>query len=141
MTNTQSVNDLLNGASGPAAFKFDKVGDTAKGRITKLDTMQVRDYKTQQPRYYDDGNPIMQIVITLEQENGEETRVFCKPAAKAAIRTAVQAAEAEGLEVNGTLAVQYSGDEPADQPGLNPKKQFTAQYKAPVNNISANELL
>lgn len=141
MSNTPSVNDLLNGSSGPPAFKFEAIGDTAKGRITKLDTAQVRDFKTGQSRTYDDGNPIMQIVITLETKDGEETRVFCKPAARASIREAVQTAGCTGLETGGELALQYSGDEPPEQLGLSPKKLFTAQYKAPSNNISANDLL
>lgn len=144
MSNTnsqQAANDLLNGGGGPPAFKFENIGDTAKGRITNLSTSQVTDFKTQEPKFYNDGNAIMQIVITLEQENGEECRVFVKPKAKIAIREAVQAVGADGLLEGGQLAVKYSGDEAAQQAGLNPTKLFTAQYKAPVAAIPSGDLL
>jgi hypothetical protein len=139
-TQTQEVNDLLMGGGGPPAFKFEKVGDTAKGVITSIGKTQATDLKTRELKFYPDGNPIMQVVITLRQENNDETRVFCKPAAKTAVRDAVQAAEASGLEVGGKLAIQYSGDEPTG-PGLSPKKLFNAQYVAPTNSISAEDLI
>lgn len=130
MTDT-SVNDLLVGRSGPPAFKFETIGTTAKGKITNLGQSQVRDFKTGTARTYPDGNPIMQIVITLEQEDGEETRVFVKPDAKRAIREAVERVAAPGLEIGGQLALKYAKDE-ASQPGMNAKKIFEAQYKAPA---------
>lgn len=142
MSNSPSVNDLLNGSSGPPAFKFANIGDTARGVITRTEVAQVRDFKTNQPRVYPDGNPIMQIVITIRPDGSdEETRIFCKQAAKEAIRDAVAAAGATGLEIGGRIAVQYSGDEPPEQPGLTAKKQFVAQYQAPVVAVSANDLL
>jgi len=139
--NEQAANDLLNGGGGPAGFKFESIGDTAKGSITNLTTQQARDFKTQKPKTYEDGNPIMQIVITLRQDDDEETRVFVKPAMKAAIRDAVATSGADGLSVGGRLAVRYTADEPPEQPGLNPKKLFTAQYEPPNTTVKADELL
>lgn len=144
MSTTTNPNDILMGGGGPPSIfsKESKIGDVAKGTITKLDTQQVRDFVTQEPKTYPDGNPIMQIVITLRQEHGEEGRLFCKPAMKEAIRNAVLAAGAEGLEVGGRLAVQYSGDEAPEKAGLNPKKLYTAQYEPPKPaSISAGDLL
>jgi hypothetical protein len=137
----QAVNDLLNGSSGPPAFKFEAIGDIAKGTITNLETQQAKDFKTQAPKFYDDGNPIMQIVITQQPENGDEFRLFVKPAAKEVIRDAVEAAGATGLEIGGQLATQWTAEEPPQQIGMNPKKLFAAQYKAPANTISASDLL
>lgn len=134
------MNDLLNG-SGPPSFKFENIGDTVKGVITALATSQVTDFTSGEPKHYNDGNPIMQIVITLRQADDEEVRIFCKPSAKVAIREAVQKAGADGLAEGGRLALQYSGNEPASKPGLNPKKLFTAEYQAPVASVSATDLL
>jgi Ca2+-binding RTX toxin-like protein len=139
--NSQAANDLLNGGGGPPAFKFDNVGDTAKGRITNLATSQVTDFKTGEPKFYNDGNPIMQIVITVQPDDGEEFRIFVKPKAKIAIREAVQAAGADGLEAGGMIALQFSGNEAPSQAGLSPTKLFTAQYKAPVAAIPSGDLL
>lgn len=141
MTITNDVNDFLNSAGGPPAFKFTNVGDTAKGTVVTATVQQARDFKTGQPKTYDDGNPIKELVVTLRREDGEECRVFCKPAAKAAIRDAVVAAGAQGLEPGGQLAVQYSGDEAAQTVGLNPKKLFKAQYQPPANTVSTDDLL
>ena len=134
MSNTdsaQAANDILNGTGGPPSFKFETVGDTATGVITALATSQVTDFVSKEPKFYSDGNPIMQIVITLEQDNLEETRIFVKPAAKTAIRDAVAAAGAERLEIGGKLAVKFASTEPPERAGLSPKKVFTAQYKKP----------
>jgi len=136
-----SVNDLLNGGGGPPSFKFDKIGDTAKGVITDLNTSQVRDFTSNELKVYDDGNPIMQIVITIRQDDDEEARIFVKPSAKVAIREAVQKAGAKGLEKGGRIAVKYSDDEAPEKRGLNPKKLFTAQYEAPTKSISEKDLL
>jgi len=141
MTNTShdAANALLNGGGGPSAFKFTTHGEVAKGAITDLGTQQVRDFKTGQPRTYDDGNPIMQIVITLRQDDGELGRLFVKPAMKIAIAEAVRASGADGLTVGSTLAVQYTGDEAPTAPGLSGKKLFKAEYKPA--SISADQLI
>lgn len=141
MSNLQStdLNDLL-GGSGPPAFKFENVGDTAKGIIVDANNSQVTDFTSGKPKFYDDGNPMMQLVVTLRQDNGEETRVFCKPAAKAAIKEAVEKAGAK-FEAGGRLAVKYSGTEPSKQAGMSPKKLFVAQYEAPVKTINEDDLL
>lgn len=143
MTNNNAVNDLLNGGGGPPACKFEKIGDVHKGKITGLATSQVSDFVTGELKFYNDGNPIMQIVITIAPDDGgEEGRIFVKPAMKTAIREAVQAAGAtNGLEEGGRIAVKYSADEPPEKAGLSPKKLFTAQYEAPVAAIPSGDLL
>lgn len=142
MTNTdssQSLDDLLGG--GPPAFKFETVGDTAKGIVLGAQNQQVTDIKTNEPLFYNDGNPRTQLVVTLRLDDGNETRVFCKPAAKEAIREAVKSAGAS-FEVGGRLAVKYTGDEPSKQAGMSPRKLFSAQYAAPApQTVNADDLL
>ncbi len=132
MTTDHDANRLLMGSSGPPAAKFDTIGDGVRGTITALDTQQVRDFATGNPRTYPDGNPIMQIVVTLTQDDGEACRVFFKPAIREAVRGAVQTAGAPGLEIGGKLAVRYTEDEAQATPGLNPKKLYIAKYEAPA---------
>jgi hypothetical protein len=137
----QAANDLLNGGGGPPAFKFETKGDTAKGRITELATAQARDFVSGEPKFYTDGNPIMQIVITLQPDNDDEFRLFVKPQMKQAIREAVQAVQATQLEVGGILAVRWDDEEPPTKKGFDPKKLFTAQYKSPVAAIPSGDLI
>lgn len=135
------VNDFLNSQGGPPAFKFDNLGDIAKGVITNLTLSQARDFDTGKPKFYDDGNPIMQLVITLRQDDNEERRLFCKPQWKVAIRDAVSAAGAETIEVGGRLAVKWASEEPPKRAGMKPQKIVEAQYQAPTNAVSADDLL
>lgn len=136
---TIDVNDFLLG--GGPSFKFKERGDTAKGTIVQAGVEQSRDFETGKAEFWDDGKPKMQLVVTLRQDDGEVVRVFCKPNAKAAIRDAVIQAGAQGLENGGTLAVQMYDLEPPAKAGMNPKQLFKAQYKAPVNTVSADDLL
>jgi hypothetical protein len=133
MTTDHDANRLLMGSAGPPAARFDTIGDTASGTITALDTQQVRDFATGNPRTYPDGNPIMQIVATLNGDDGENFRIFFKPAIREAVRNAVTAAGADGLEVGGKLAVRYTSDEPVvSGTGFNPKKLYQAKYEPPA---------
>lgn len=135
MSTTESLNHLL--ASGPPAFKFEKVGDTAKGVMLAADEEQVTDIKTNKPLFWDNGKARMQLVITLRQDDGTECRVFCKPNARAAIAEAVKRSGADFM-LGGRLAVRYKGDEPSDSPGMSPKKLFDAQYEPPKVTIDQN---
>lgn len=155
-TAKDQANRLLMGGGGPPVFKFprEQKGITAKGTITDLGTQQQRKYVKDAvgpPLYWgDDGKPttdksdrpIMQVVITLRlDESGEENRLILNPAMRAAVLDAVQRAEANGLEIGGRLALQYYEDEPQDNPDISPKKLYRAEYAAPVNRVTTDQLL
>lgn len=142
------ANALLTGSGGPPSFSWDKkpVGTVVKGVITGLEVGQVRKYMTGEPMYFDGagkptttvtGSPIRQIIATLRQDDGEETRVFFKPAMKAAVLDAVRAAGVERLDEGGTLAIKFTGEEQVE--GLNPRKLFKAQYTPPVAGINLED--
>jgi hypothetical protein len=71
MVNIQEVNlpdpnSLFATKSVPSiSFKDSKVGDSFTGVITELETAQVRDFETNEPKFWDDGNPQLQVVLTL----------------------------------------------------------------------------
>jgi hypothetical protein len=140
-----SVNDFLTGGGAPS-FKFEKIGDTVRGEIVAAETRQQTDFKTGEPLVWRDGNPRMQLVITLatdlrDPENEADTgerRIFAKGQMLNELRTQLRS-QGVRLEVGGKLAVKYSGDGVPTERGLNAPKQFTVQYKAPERSaVAAN---
>lgn len=144
MTQTQADAFLTGG--GSASAKFPTIGSSVTGTIAKPPTVsQQTDIKTGKPLVWDNGDPREQLVVTLQtalRDNGEDDdglrSIYVKGSKKAgsqslhdAVRGAVQAAGAKGLEVGGTLTVTYIGDGIASGPGMDPPKQYSASYASP----------
>jgi hypothetical protein len=138
MTIDPSVDNLLEG--GAPGLKFPTIGTSHKGTIISAKSAQQRTIDGK-PKFWDDGNPAMQLVITLQTDYrdagpGDDglRRLFANGGKLAAIRTALKGRK---LEAGGELAIQYSGDgEP--KPGKNAPKLYQAAYRPPaVNNVDA----
>lgn len=136
-----SADDFLMGGGIPSA-KFPAVGTTVTGRITEKPTVQQqKDYTTEQPKFWDDGTPMMQLVVTVatNERDPEITdddgvrRIYVKGNLKTAVASAVRAAGARGLEVGGILAVTYTGDGEKKNPKFNAPKLFSAVYTSAAN--------
>ncbi|MEU1448712.1 hypothetical protein [Streptomyces mirabilis] len=139
---TPSADDFLLGGSVPSA-KFPTLGTSVSGRITERPTVeQQTDFTTGELKFWDDGKPQLQLVVTLstsdrDPENGDDDgtrRVYVKGQMKNAVAQAVRSAGARGLEVGGTLTVTYSADGVAKNPRFNAPKNFTAQYIPAATN-------
>lgn len=133
-----SADDFLLGGSVPSA-KFPTIGTSVTGRITERPTVeQQRDYTTGDLKFWDDGKPQMQLVVTLatDQRDPEVTdddgtrRIYVKGQMKNAVAQAVRAVGARGLEVGGTLTVTYSRDGERKNPRFNAPKNYDAVYVA-----------
>lgn len=140
---TPSADDFLMGGGGAPTAKFPVPQTSVGGRITERPTVeQQRDISTGDKKFWSDGNPQMQLVVTVQtterdpqiDEDDGRRRLFVKGQMKNAIADAVRAAGARGLEVGGTLTVTYSHDGVASQRGFNPPKQYVAQYVAAAAN-------
>ncbi|MFD0358404.1 hypothetical protein ACFVHW_32430 [Streptomyces sp. NPDC127110] len=136
-----SADDFLMGGGGAPSAKFPTPGTTVTGRITERPTVeQQRDIKDGTPKFWSDGNPMNQLVITVQtdlrdheiDEDDGRRRLFVKGQLKNAVADAVRSAGARGLEVGGILTVTYTHDGQATQRGFSPPKQYTAQYIAAV---------
>lgn len=144
----RTADDLLMGGGIPSCT-FPDVGTVWKGTVLAKETQQQRDMATGTPKVYDDGNPMMQVVITLQTDvrdpavDGDDgqRKLYVKGAMLAAIRTAVKTAGAPTVEIGGTLAVKYESDGTPSQRGFNAPKQYTAAYKPPVAVVSTDDLL
>ncbi|MEE1818004.1 hypothetical protein PUR59_23655 [Streptomyces sp. SP18ES09] len=134
-----NADDFLMGGGGAPTAKFPAPGTVVSGRITEKPTVeQQRDIQSGEQKFWPDGNPMMQLVVTIQTEERDPTideddgrrRLFVKGVMKNAVADAVRMAGARGLEVGGTLAVTYTHDGQAKQRGFSPPKQYTATYTA-----------
>lgn len=138
MTVTSDANDLL-AQGGAPSFKFEAVGDTARGKVISAEKRQQTDYGTGAPKFYDNGDPMWEVVITIdtgaEDENGEASRrIFARGQLLKAVREALKEAGAK-LEAGGELVARYTGDGEPPKKGFNAPKLFKAKYTAPAPSM------
>ncbi|MEU0397970.1 hypothetical protein ABZ208_35495 [Streptomyces sp. NPDC006208] len=132
-----NADDFLMGGGGAPSAAFPSIGTTVAGCITEKPTVeQQRDMSTGDKKFWNDGNPMMQLVVTVQTEQRDPSvedddgrrRIFVKGAMKNAIADAVRTAGAKGLEIGGTLTVTFTHELPPKQRGWSPPKQYAAQY-------------
>lgn len=132
-----SADDFLMGGGGAPTAKFPTIGTSVGGRITEKPTVQQqRDIQTGEAKFWGDGNPMMQLVVTVQTNQIDPTitdddgrrRLFIKGQLKNAVQDAVRAVGGSGLEVGGILTVTYVRDGEVKQRGFNPPKQYDAKY-------------
>jgi len=131
------ANSFLMGGGGAPTAKFPTPGTVVGGRITEQPTVeQQRDIQTGEKKFWADGNPMMQLVVTVQTDQRDPSiedddgrrRIFVKGQMKNAVADAVRAAGAKGLEVGGTLHVRYTHDGTPKQRGFSAPKQYAAKY-------------
>lgn len=138
---TTDPNEFLLGAGIPAA-KFPTIGTVVVGTITSTKIEQQRDFDTRELKTYDDGNPMMQLLVDLDTDETDPDiegddgvrRVYVKGQMLAAVRQVAR--PYGGLAIGGKLAVKYVSDGQATRRGLNPPKQFKAQYEPPAEKVN-----
>ena len=138
MSEHLDANDWLM-SGGVKATKFENVGDYVVGHIMRPPVMQqVRDINTRQPKYWDDGKPQLQMVVTLMTEERDpedpdddgQRCLYIKGQMQRAVADAVRKAKAPGLQVGGKLMVTYVGDGKPSGKGMNPPKLYDAKYRS-----------
>lgn len=148
----QSADAFLLGGGGKSA-SFENIGDSITGTVVSTEVRQQTDLSGN-PRTWDDGNPIMQLVVKLQTSHREDQdddgirAVYVKGSKKAgsrslhdAVATAVRSSGAKSLEEGGTLTVTHDGTEPSSTRGFNDRKLYTASYVAPDHAAQAGDFL
>lgn len=154
MTSTHDVDDFLFGSSCPSA-KFPEIGTVVRGTITAAEMAQQTEADTRKPRFFDDGQPMMQLVITLQTEERDREiddddgrrRLFAKGgkgtdqgmSMKDAIADAVKKAGQKRIEQGATLAVKYVADGPKPSPTKSAPKLYRAHYTPPVKGVDLDD--
>lgn len=149
MTTTyDDPNAFLMGGGIPAA-QFDTIGTTVTGAISALpEVIQQTDPKDGSLKFWDDGKPRMQLVVTVQTDLRDPEiadddglrKFYVKAKLQDAVRQAVRASGARGLEIGGTLAITYTGDGEQKNRAFNPPKLYSARYTAPAQ-AAANDFL
>lgn len=143
----RTANDILMGGGVPSA-KFENVGDSVAGSIDdEPQAAQQTDFTTGEPLTWPNGDPRMQVVVTLatdqrdpgvKDDDGIRKLYIKGKSMTGAVRDAIRKAGAKGLERGGQLTVTYTGDGVAERRGINPPKLYTAAYAPPsVNAVNA----
>lgn len=135
MSIDQSIlNDLTR--TGGSAVKWDKVGDVRKIVIAEARKRQATDFATGQLDWWDaeKTQPKEQVVILgTDPDTAEHITMYVKWWGGMK-RAFISALDGKNLEVGGTLAFQWSDEEPAD-PKVGkkfPTRVWKAQYQPPV---------
>lgn len=138
-----TTDDFLFGG-GNASAKFEEIGESITGQVISTEVRQQTDLATGNPLTWDNGDARMQLVVTLatalkdDADDDGKRSIYIKGSKKAgsqslhdAVAQAVRAAGAKGLESDGTLTVTFTGEEPSQTRGFNPRKLYSASYAKP----------
>jgi len=134
-------NDALEYLMGGApTLTFPDLGTVHKGRIRSYEKTQQRDMDSGMPKVWENGEPMWQIVFTLETEERDSEidsddgvrRLFAKAQMLTAIRDVIRKSGHRGEVRGGVLAVKYAADGQAKTRGYNPPKVYAARFEPPV---------
>jgi hypothetical protein len=140
------LDDLFSGSGAPVV-KFTKVGDDVIGTISSIEVRQQRDFDTNEPKTWDDGKPMMEVILTLDtaerdrfiEDDDGSRRVFVRGAMLTALRQAVRKAKATKPEIGGRIAITHSGLGEAKKRGFNAPKLYDVEYE-PADVVAVQEV-
>jgi hypothetical protein len=133
------ANDLLMGG-GVKSAKFDTIGTTVGGRIVRPpQKRQQTDFDNGKPKFYEDGEPMMQIVVHVQTDQRDPTdaaddgvrAIYLRGQLMPTVRDAVKLAGGRGLEVGGELHVTFTSTEKNSRGRGQDKKVYGARYVLP----------
>lgn len=140
---------LMGGGSKSAFGKNDPIGHTISGTISDPpEVRQQTDLQTGELKFWPNGDAMMQLVVTIQtnlredSEDDGKRRIYVKGKSLTdAVREAVRKTGAPGLEVGGTLTVQFTGTEPSQTRGFNDRKLYAASYVRPDTTAASGAFL
>ena len=141
--NSMDANAFLMGGGVPSA-SFLHIGDSVTGVICEPPSVQQqRDMQTGEPKTWEDGRPMEQLVVTLQtaeydgkiEDDDGRRRVYIKSHMKRAVQEAVRKSKGKGIEVGGQLTITYTSDGDPTKRGFNPPKFYSAVYVPPADSF------
>ncbi len=133
MTTFPSVEQFL--SSGAKSAKFPTVGSKVSGSVVGSELQQQTEFETGLPKTFNDGNPMLQLVVTIQTADREDStddgcrRIFAKGHMLAALKAAVKASGSSGLLNGQGITVTYVSDGEARK-GLAAPKQYDVTLTA-----------
>lgn len=138
---TQALEDFFAGGVTAAKFEDGAFGTIIGGTIVTDPRMaQQRDYTTNEPIVYPDGNAAMQMIVTVQAMaslNDDDGRraFYLKGQMKEAVGEALRKAEVKVPARGGKLFIKYVEDKPTTLKNGkkgNPQKIYVAKYEPPA---------
>ena len=136
------MTDILTfgGDSAPARY-MPEVGDEIEGTVTGWSEVQERRFERgpdgaplpfadRKLAFWDDGKPKMQIVLDMDDDNGESFRLYLEWQMKRAVGDAIRESGATGLTVGGRVKIRRIEGVPNKFGTISP--QYKARYTAPA---------
>ena len=141
MTNTSEWLGQNSGGDSHPSVRFDTVGATITGTIDAEPKVVETEYGT---RLVVDIKAASGTTATTADgpiEAGATVTLWVKPGSMAtAVRDAVRAGDASGLQQGATLTVQYERDGERKKASFNPPKLYRAKYVSPVAAVAVDDL-
>ena len=136
---TEANEWLMSGGARSATFA--EKGAHVVGFISQPpQKLQQIDFTTKAPKFWPNSpEPMYHVRVILQTEERDpadeedtgERAIYVKGNLQKALKQAIRAAGAMGLEMGARLYVEYTGDEKPKQRGLNGAKLYTAKYQPP----------
>lgn len=127
-------------AGGPPAAKFEKVGDSISGEITKVEHKNETTPSGEVKRF-PDGKPRPTVVVWLKTSDGKEVRDFVNGRSVSEFRSAVWGVEgASKAPRKGAFYKRtFSDTKAAKQRGFSPEKLYDIEYSAPGSSSVSDD--
>ncbi len=149
MSITQDANEFLL-SSGVPSCTWPEIGTTYSGTVLDFRVDQAKDYDTGKPKFWDDGNPVKQLVVTIQTTERDPSKegddgvraLFCGGQLLKAVREAVR--PHGGIAVGGRIGVKFTSlGEPPVRNGkkLNAPKLFKVEYGAPAKTANLDDAM
>ena len=136
---SDAVNELLAGRGGRTA-SFKEHGDFVVGEVIRYDMFQQRDILTKELLAWPDGNPRMNIAISLQTEESEDEdddgirNLYVKVPSQSltALREALNKVRVKGIAEGGVLQCTFVATAKPTKVGLSGQKQYEFAYTPPA---------
>lgn len=130
--------------SGVPSCSFPEIGAKHEGYIAAVEMGQQRDPKDNSPKVWDDGSPMMQMIITLntnerdpqiENDNGVRKLYVASKGMREALAAAVKLTGAGGVAIGGWLGMKFIREGERTNRAFNPPKEYAARYEPPTVSV------
>lgn len=132
-----SLAQVMSGGTPSAIGKDDPIGTSASGIVRSIEAQQQHDIDTGAPKFFDNGQPMMQIVVHIATEQRDPTipgddgvrAVYVKGKNIGTLRNASRKAMRDMPHIGDRFTVTYSANGEAKKRGWNPPKLYSYELQ------------
>lgn len=132
-----SLAQVMSGGTPSAIGKDDPIGTSASGIVKSIEAQQQHDIDTGAPKFFDNGQPMMQIVVHIATEQRDPTipgddgvrAVYVKGKNIGTLRNASRKAMRDMPHIGDRFTVTYSANGEAKKRGWNPPKLYSYELQ------------